>query len=63
MSEGTQLKFQVQWHGERAAGINPGSEEITIHFRYGQPIDRDTIDYFQGIIQEFYDGAQVDFVE
>jgi hypothetical protein len=54
------LVFIAEWHGERAAGINPGHEEITIQFKYGQPVDdQDTIDYWREAIQDFYDGAKV----
>ena len=59
MSQPTQLKFDVQWGGERAAGINPGSEEVTIIFKHGQPLDEDTINFWRVALCEFYDGAQV----
>jgi hypothetical protein len=57
------LKFYVSWCGERAAGINPGSEEVTISFKYGQPIDADVIEYWTDALKEFYDGASVELTE
>ena len=55
----TKLVFLTEWHGEQAAGINPGHEEITIQFKYGQPLDQDVIDYWREAILDFYDGAKV----
>lgn len=57
------LRFYVQWSGERAAGINPGSEEVTIQFKYGQSLDSDIIEYWQDCLKDFYDGASVELLE
>jgi len=55
----TELKFQAEWSGELAAGIQPGYEEVTIQFKYGQPIDQGVIDYWRQNVEDFYDGATV----
>ena len=42
------INFHVQWSGERGAGINPGSEDVTISFKHGTPSgkpDADEIDF------------------
>jgi hypothetical protein len=59
MQKATSLKFEVEWFGEPDAGLRAGSEEVTIKFKYGQPLDEDTIDYWQGVIADFYEGAGV----
>jgi len=43
----TVLTFRAEWHGERAAGINHGSEEITISFKDTDIIEPETIDYWR----------------
>jgi hypothetical protein len=55
----TQLIFHAEWAGERAAGINPGYEKITITFEHGQPLDEDTVNYWRESVAQFYDGARV----
>lgn len=59
MSDETKLKFFVSWTGEAAAGIRPGFEEVTISFRYGQPIDDEAISYWRDSLKDFFDGASV----
>jgi hypothetical protein len=58
----TKLIYDASWSGEPNAGIMPGSEEVTIQFKYGQPIDEDVIEYWREAIAEFYDGAHVEFI-
>lgn len=53
-----QMVFDVEWHGEMAAGIRPGSEVVTVSFEYG-PVDDDTIEHFAGVIADYFDGATV----
>jgi hypothetical protein len=55
----TELKFEAAWPGEIAAGISPGCEQVTIQFRYGQPIDQDVIEYWRSAVEDFYDGSTV----
>lgn len=57
------LIFLINWPGEPDAGLSPGSEEVTIQFKYGQPIDDDVIQFWLDVIQEFYDGAHVRLLE
>ncbi len=59
----TKLVFVASWPGEPNAGIFPGYEEITIEFKHGQPIDEDTISFWQEAIQEFYDGSTVEYLD
>lgn len=53
-----QMVFDVEWAGERGAGINPGSEVVTVSFEYGL-IDDETIEFFRASIAEYFDGAGV----
>ncbi len=59
----TKLVFAASWPGEPNVGIFPGYEEVTVLFKYGQPIDDDTLLYWHDVIQEFYDGSRVELVE
>lgn len=59
----TILKFEVVWHGEIGAGIHSGSEEVTIQFRYGHPLDSDTIEYWHDAVRDFFDGSTVTLIE
>lgn len=59
----TRLTYEANWSGELAAGIHPGSEEITITFKYDQPLDSDVTEYWRDSIAEFYDGATVTLIE
>lgn len=59
----TTLKFVAWWNGEKAAGINPGSEEVTIQFKWGQPLDEDTVAYWQDMVSQFFDGAYVERIK
>lgn len=56
------LTFEAEWHGEMAAGIRPGSETVTIEFVHTSEFDADTIEYFQDVIREYFDGASVQLV-
>ena len=51
------IVFYVEWQGERAAGIMPGYEQVTINFLYGT-LDSD-IEYWRGVVQDYFDGATV----
>lgn len=55
----TRITYHAEWAGERAAGINPGSEDVTIEFRHGQPVDADVLNFWKDSIAEFYDGGTV----
>ena len=59
----TRIMFDVTWAGEKDAGIRAGSEEVTIQFRYGQPVDAALIEYWRTAISEFFDGASVELNE
>ena len=52
------IVFDVEWQGERAAGIMPGQEQVTISFLYG-PLDSDDIEYWRGVVEDYFDGAKV----
>lgn len=52
------ITFEVNWPGERNAGINAGSETVTVQFAYG-PIDADTVESFREFLREHFDGATV----
>ncbi len=56
----TTLRFIAWWNGEPAAGFCPGSEEVTITFKYGMPIDEDVVAYWRDQVAAFYDGAVVE---
>jgi hypothetical protein len=58
----TELKFEARWHGDQSAGLLPGCEEVTISFHFGQPLDEDTIEYWQQTVIEFSAGAAVDLI-
>jgi hypothetical protein len=54
------IKFYVEWAGELAAGIRPGSETVTINFEYGTVVvDREAIEYWRESVSGYYDGATV----
>lgn len=55
----TRITFSVDWSGEFAAGILPGSEEVSIEFKYGHPVTEDLIEFWIDSLAEFYDGAAV----
>lgn len=55
----TTIKFFVSWSGEMAAGIRPGFEEVTISFRYGQPLDDEAVGFLRESVKEFFNGASV----
>ena len=59
----TVLTFRAEWHGERAAGINSGSEEVTISFKSDNIIEPETINYWREAIVDFYDGAKVSLIK
>lgn len=56
------LTYLAEWHGEPAAGINPGSEEVDITLRYTDTIDEDLVEFWRGVVKEYWDGARVNFV-
>lgn len=56
------LTFYAEWHGERAAGINPGSEEIDITLKHAQSIGEDEIEFWRDSVAQYFDGAHVQFV-
>ena len=56
------LTYYAEWHGERAAGINPGSEEIDLTLKYSDSVDEDTIEFWRESVAEYFDGAHVKFV-
>ena len=56
------LTYYAEWHGERAAGINPGSEEVEITLKYHNFVDEEMVDFFRGVIAEYFDGAHVTHV-
>jgi hypothetical protein len=58
----TRLTYDASWPGEPNAGIVPSSEEVTVEFKYGQPLDDDVIEYWHDVIQEFYEGSHVEFI-
>ena len=56
----TTLKFVAWWNGEPAAGIRSGSEQITIQFKYGVPVDEDMVAYWRDTVAQYFDGAVVE---
>lgn len=56
------LTYYAEWHGERAAGINPGSEEIEITLKHTDSIDEDSIEFWRESVAQYFDGAGVQFV-
>lgn len=56
------LTFYVEWSGEKAAGLHPCSEEVTIQFKCGHRIDTETTDYWKEAVETFYDGARATLV-
>ena len=57
------MKFFAQWAGERAAGINPGSEEVTIELKYTSFIDEGMLEVFGQAVKDYFDGAHVTVLE
>ena len=55
----TTLKFFCIWHGEKNAGILPGSEDVTITFDNTDSLDGDTVEFFRDTLVDYYDGATV----
>jgi len=55
----TTIKFFVEWHGEMAAGIRPGSENVSITFEHTDTVDSDTVEFWHDSLKEYYDGAAV----
>lgn len=56
------LHYHAEWAGERAAGIHPGSEDLSIVFKYSGSPDVEMIDYFRDAVAEYFDGAHVKFI-
>lgn len=56
------LTYYAEWPGERAAGINSGSEEIDITLKYHDTANEDMIEFFRETIAEYFDGAHVKLV-
>jgi len=52
------IVFHAEWQGERAAGIMPGQEQVTIGFEYG-PLDSGAIEYWREAVKDYFDGARV----
>jgi hypothetical protein len=40
-----------------------GTEEVTIEFKYDQPLDAELVEHWRQNIAEFYDGAVVEMIE
>lgn len=55
----SKITFEAIWHGERAAGINSGSETVIIEFANTSEIDAETVEYFREALRDYYDGAIV----
>ena len=56
------INLHAFWHGERDAGINPGSEEISITLHNGgwSPSDiADLEEQMKEFFHEWFDGAKV----
>lgn len=53
------IKFFVEWHGELAAGIRPGYEEVEIFLRYTDNLDEEQIEWWRDAVKEQFDGAIV----
>lgn len=56
------LTYYTEWHGERAAGINPGSEEVEIVLKHVDSVDEEMIDFWRESIAQYFDGAHVELV-
>lgn len=56
------LDYYAKWHGEPAAGINPGSESVTITLKYTNSVDDDTVEYWRSAVADYFDGAHVELV-
>lgn len=56
------LTYYAEWHGERAAGINPGSEEVEITLKHTDFVDEEMINYFRSAVADYFDGAHVTHV-
>lgn len=59
----TSIRFNVHWHGELAAGIRPGYENVVLTFEYTDSIDTDTLEYWREAVRDYYDGATVETQE
>jgi hypothetical protein len=59
----TRLTYFAEWRGEPQAGIMAGTNEVTIEFKYDQPLDAELVEYWRESIAEFYDGATVELIE
>ena len=55
----SKITFEANWHGERAAGINSGSETVTIEFANTSEIDTETVEYFREALRDYYDDASI----
>ena len=54
--------YHAEWAGERAAGINPGSEDVDIVLKHTDYVDEEAIEFWLDSIAQYFDGAHVTFI-